>query len=171
MVSAAGMEDFADEFASRLGVASIGPRLGELLCTSLSQKPKKSSSAAKLVAKAWVAVDTALCIMLDKRPLDDSNEIKMYGPEKFVMPTYVHQGLPMLIIDNFNEATHKNKTFVTKLFQEASQFPIRSFRFYPDIKRDLGNDFSRAKWWMQDQAAPRKRRQRQLQNFGPLPLR
>jgi hypothetical protein len=60
------MEDFAEEFASRLGAASMGPHLVELLCSSLSQKPKKSSSAAELVAKAGDAVDADLCIMPEK---------------------------------------------------------------------------------------------------------
>jgi hypothetical protein len=127
MVSAAAMEDFAGEFSSMLGVASIGPNLGGFLCSALSQKPKKSSSVAELVAKAGDVVIMALCIMPEKRSLDDSDEIKMYGPEKIPSNAVVCKRLPMLIIDNFNEDTDKNKAFVKKLFQEASQFGVFVF--------------------------------------------
>jgi hypothetical protein len=97
----------------------------------------------------------ALC--QKKRSLDDSNEIKMYGPEKVGMPTDVRQGLPMLIIDNFNEATDKNKKFVEKLFQQASMdkvfvFILTSNNTWATTLVGLNGD----------QAAPRKRRQRQL---------
>ena len=127
MVSATAMEDFAGDFSLKLGVASMGPDLGEILCSALSQEPKKSSSTAELVVKAEDVVDTALCIMPEKRSLDDSNEIEMYGPGKIPSTAAVYKGLPMLIIDNFNEATDKNRAFVKKLFQEASQFGVFVF--------------------------------------------
>jgi hypothetical protein len=114
-------------FLSKLGVASMGPYLGELLCSALSPKPKKSSSDAELYAKAGNMIDTALCFMPEKRSLDDSNEINMYGPEQIPSTAVVYKGLPMLIIDNFNEATDKNKAFVKTLFQEASQFGVFVF--------------------------------------------
>jgi hypothetical protein len=125
MVSAAFLaEDFAGDVASKLGVASVGPNLGEILCSALAQK---SSSAAELVAKAgdFDVDDTALCIR--KRSFDDSNEINMYGPEQIPSTAVDCKGLPMLIIDNFNEATDKNKAFVQNLLQEACQFGVFVF--------------------------------------------
>jgi hypothetical protein len=42
--------------------------------------------------------------------------------------------MPVLIIDNFNEATEKNKTFVKKLFNLASAYKV--FVFILTTKRD-----------------------------------
>jgi hypothetical protein len=127
MVSATAMEDFAGDSSSELGFTSMGPKLGELLCSALAQKPKKSSSAAKLVARTGDVFDTDSCIMTEKRSLDDSDEIMVYGPERIPSTAVDRKGLPILIIYDFNETTDKNKVFVKKVFQLASKFGVFVF--------------------------------------------
>jgi hypothetical protein len=126
MISAASMEDFEGQFSSKeLGVKSAGPHLGQLLCVALTSA--KPSSAAELVAKAGNAMDTVFCTFSEKHPFTESTEINMYGPEQLPSISVKREGFPMLIIDNFNEATDKNKVFVTKLLHEASQYGVFVF--------------------------------------------
>lgn len=134
MASAAAMKDFATQFSSeQLRIASVGPNLGEILCGALAHQetPTSNSSsafAAELAAKAGDVVETALCILPGKRSFSDNKEITMYGSEQIPCPGVdPDEGFPVLIIDNFNEATDKNREFVTKLLQEASQFGVFVF--------------------------------------------
>jgi len=122
MASAAAMEDFATQFSSKqLRIASVGPDLGEILCGALAHQETTTSNSGDVV-------ETALCILPEKRSFSDSKEITMYGPEQIPCPGVdFDEGFPVLIIDNFNVATDKNKEFVTKLFQEASQFGVFVF--------------------------------------------
>jgi hypothetical protein len=57
----------------------------------------------------------------------EGTEINMYGSKQIPSPAFDREGLPMLIIDNFNEATDKNKKFVEKLLDEASHFGVFVF--------------------------------------------
>jgi hypothetical protein len=57
----------------------------------------------------------------------------MYGPG-LAFPQSSQKGLPLLIIDNFNEVTEENQAFVKKLFQEASQYNV--FIFITTSNRD-----------------------------------
>jgi hypothetical protein len=134
MASAAAMEDFATQFSSKqLRIASVGPNLGEILCGALAHQEtttsnSSSAAAAELAATAGDVVETALCILPEKRSFSDNKEITMYGSEQIPCPGVdFDEGFPVLIIDNFNVATDKNKEFVTKLFQEASQFGVFVF--------------------------------------------
>ena len=129
MISAAGMEDVETEFSSLiLGFEGVGPFLGEYLCSALvSRVSAESDSAAKLVAKAGDAMDTVLYTAQEKHPFVASKEINMYGPEKVPSPTHVRQGLPVLIINDFNKATAENKKFVEKLFQVAARDKVFVF--------------------------------------------
>jgi hypothetical protein len=106
----------------------VGPLLEEYLCSALkSQMSAESGSAAKVVAKAGDMVDMVLCVAQKKHPFVASKEINMYGPEQVPSPPFSRQGLPVLIIDDFNEVTLKNTKFVKKLFQVASRYNVFVF--------------------------------------------
>jgi hypothetical protein len=98
MVSATSMKDFPVDYTRDvLGVEKqAGPVLGQILCRALTSAETTEGHA-----------------------FTESAEISMYGPDQILGPADF-KGLPMLIVDNFNEATDKNEDFVKKLLQEAS---------------------------------------------------
>jgi hypothetical protein len=128
MIDASAMEDFPTEFSrDELGVEKqAGPVLGQILCKALTSV-EPPSSAGEFVAKAGKFMDKATCTLQETRPFVETNAINMYGPGQIPSPAVDRKRLPMLIIDNFNSATDKNKKFVGKLLQEASQFKVFVF--------------------------------------------
>ncbi len=127
MVSATAMEDFPTEFSrDELGVEKAGPVLGQILCKAL-KSVEPPSSAGEFAVKAGKAMDKATCTLQETRPFVETNAINMYGPGQIPSPAVDRKRLPMLIIDNFNEATDENRAFVKKLLQEASQFGVFVF--------------------------------------------
>ena len=133
MVSAAAMDDFALQLSELLGVKSARLEMDELLCMALAQKSQDSSAAADLVLKAGDVVDSSLCFTPSSRHAL-THEIEMYGRENIPPPVVDIRKMPVLIIDNFNEATEKNKAFVKKLFQSASAYKV--FVFILTTNRD-----------------------------------
>jgi len=133
MVSAAGMDDFALQLSELLGVKSASLEMDELLCMALAQKSQDSSAAADLVLEAGDVVDSSLCFTPSSRHALP-HEIDMHGRERCPPPAVDIGKMPVLIIDNFDEATEKNKTFVKKLFQLASTYKV--FVFILTTKRD-----------------------------------
>jgi hypothetical protein len=132
MINSSAMEDFPTEFSrDELGVEkqqAAGPVLGQILCQALTSV-EPPSSAGEFADKAGTgkAMDNATCTLQERRPFVETNAINMYGPGQIPSPALDRKRLPMLIIDNFNRATDKNKDFVEKLLQEASQFGVFVF--------------------------------------------
>ncbi|KAL3919405.1 MAG: hypothetical protein SGILL_003770 [Bacillariaceae sp.] len=115
MISALAAKDFARQFSSViLGAEGVGPFLAELLCRALASEVLDESTSD-------TEVDSGLCTAQEKYPFNADKEIKMYGPEKLPIPTHVFQYFPVLVLDDFNEATDENEAFVQKLFQVASK--------------------------------------------------
>jgi hypothetical protein len=133
MVSAAGMDDFALQFSELLGVKSASLEMDDILCMALSQKSQDSSAAANLVLKAGDVVRPSLCFEPSSRHAV-THAIEMYGRERIPPPAVDIGKMPVLIIDCFNEATEKNKTFITKLIQVAADYDV--FVFILTTKRD-----------------------------------
>lgn len=126
MLSAAGMKNFPEEYATLLGVKSVKLQLGAYLCNALvDQKPADSpSSAVELIGRAGDFVESSLCLMPEKRRLQ--HHISMVG-EQVAPPRVDILKMPTLIIDNFNEATDENKKFVQQLLQSASAHKVFVF--------------------------------------------
>jgi hypothetical protein len=133
MVSAAGMDNFALQLSELMGVKSASLEMDELLCMALAQKSQDSSAAVDLVLKAGDVVDSSLCFTPSSRH-SLKHEIEMYGRKSIPPPAVDIGRMPVLIIDNFNEATEKNKKFIEKLFNLASAFKV--FVFVLTTKRD-----------------------------------
>jgi hypothetical protein len=141
MIDSSAMEDFPTEFCrDELGVEKqAGPVLGQILCKALTSVEPPSSAgefAAKagkrkkrfnLLVRLGMAMDKATCTLQETRPFVEANAINMYGPGKIPSPAVDRKRMPMLIINNFNCATDKNKKFVQKLLQEASQSKVFVF--------------------------------------------
>jgi hypothetical protein len=100
---------------------------------SNKRKRDDSSAAADLVLKAGDVVDSSLCLTQSSRQAL-THEIEMYGRESIPPPAVDIGKMPVLIIDNFNEATEKNKIFVKKLFNVASACKV--FDFILATKKD-----------------------------------
>jgi hypothetical protein len=133
MVSASGRDDFALQLSELLGVKSASLLMDDLLCMALAQKSQDSSAATDLVLKAGDVVDSSLCFTPSSRHAL-THAIEMYGRESIPPPAVDIGKMPVLIIDNYNEATEKNKTFVKKLFQLASAYKV--FVFILTTNRD-----------------------------------
>jgi hypothetical protein len=116
MISAAGMEDFPLNFSEVLGVKSAHLHLPELFCLALTQGDLPVGGSMFL--KAGDAVDSSFCLTPVRRFL--KQDIEMYGQERIEPPKVDLGKFPLLIIDNFNLATRKNKEFVTKLLQTVA---------------------------------------------------
>jgi hypothetical protein len=116
-ISAASYDDFPVEFAAVLGVKQAAPFLAEFLCGALTR-----------------FLSTALNESSD---FSEDRKIRVYGPNPLLEmdPAKCNSKskLPVLIIDDFEEDTDKNKAFVKKLIQVASQF--RVFVFILTAKR------------------------------------
>lgn len=128
MVSAASMKDFEKDFAiDHLGVEHAAGSLGEILCSALSGAEDRlcESGVTRLVAFAETIVASAMCQSNTREQQQQS--IQMYGADQICNVPVGFQGLSMLIIDNFNEPTDRNKVFIKKLLQEASQFHVFVF--------------------------------------------
>jgi hypothetical protein len=112
------MDDFAVQLLDMLGVNSASAQLAELLCMALDPSSQDSSSAAgEFFCKAGDLADA--CFLTPSRR-SFTTAIEMYGQEKIRKPGIDLGKMPMLIIDDFNEATEKNTTFVKKLLQSAA---------------------------------------------------
>eukprot|EP00978_Attheya_sp_CCMP212_P030991 scaffold115776_cov53-Attheya_sp.AAC.1 len=126
MVSAAAMDNFALQLSELMGVESASKEMGDILCMALAQKSQDSSAAADLVLKAGDVVDSSLCFTPSSRH-SLKHDIEMYGRESIPPPAVDIGKMPVLSIDNFNEATEKNKIFITKLLNLASAFQVFVF--------------------------------------------
>jgi hypothetical protein len=111
MISAAGMKYFPLNFSELMGVKSAHLRLDETLCNCLALNQNLPVGGS--------LVDSSLC-SLTAPVRRFKQDIEMYGQERIERPRNDIGNLPLLIIDNFNLATEKNKIFVTKLLQTAA---------------------------------------------------
>lgn len=117
MIDASAMEDVPTEFSrDELGVEKqAGPVLGQILCKALTYVEPPSNSAGEFAAKAGKAMDKATCTLqkTETHPFVESNAtIYMYGPGQIPRALlWIVKRLPMLIIDNFNSTTGRNKKF------------------------------------------------------------
>jgi hypothetical protein len=119
MISAAGMKDFPLNFSERMGVKSAHDQLEEILCLALTENVGALPVGSSLVLKAGGdAVASSLCLMTPVRRF--KQDIEMYGQERIEPPRVDFGKMPLLIIDDFNLATEKNKEFVTKLLQTVA---------------------------------------------------
>jgi hypothetical protein len=125
VISAAGMDDFAKDFAAQLGVSNARSKLGEFILGALSRKQKLPSSAADIAAKAASSAEWVMCSLDTKYPFEEQNKIALRSHRKITGKAF--HSMPALVIDNFNEDTDENKVFVKKLFNEASQYGVVVF--------------------------------------------
>jgi hypothetical protein len=127
MISAVAMKNFAVEFADlTLGCKKAGPFLSKLLCQALATDP---GSVQGSVAKAGKVASMGSCKASEAVAFNNNTPLSSYGPNDTYTsePIETFQRLPVLILDNFNEESQENTTFVKNLLQDATDHEVLVF--------------------------------------------